>query len=99
MLCCRHHRKKAIKYKIMECNCGGVQEIAKRPADISGTVTYENRLKALVCVLSTHGMVAMKKFCEIINGLTGIKPSIGTVSNMLHSAAVMAKLVMKDFSQ
>ena len=24
----------------MECNCGGVQEAAKRPAGISGSVTY-----------------------------------------------------------
>ena len=59
-------KKETVKYEIMECDCGGVQEVAKRPAGISGTVTYGNRLKALVCVLSTKGMVAMKNLCEII---------------------------------
>lgn len=92
-------KKETVKYEIMECNCGGVQEIAKRPAGIGGTVTYGNRLKALVCVLSTKGMVAMKNLCEIINGLTGIKPSVGTVSNMLHSAAIMAKPIVDSFPQ
>ena len=29
----------------------------------------------------------MKNLCEIIEGLSGIKLSVGTVSNMLHSAA------------
>ena len=32
----------------MKCDCGGVQEVAKRPAGISGSVTYGNRVKALV---------------------------------------------------
>ena len=92
-------RKETIKYEIMECNCGGVQEIAKRPAGISGSVTYGNRLKALVCVLNTKGMVAMKNLSEIIQGLTGLKPSVGTVSNMLHSAAVKAKMIVDGFQQ
>ena len=92
-------RKETVRYEIMECNCGGVQEVAKRPAGISGTVTYGNRLKALVCVLSTKGMVAIKNLCEIIQGLTGIKPSTGTVCNMLHSAAVKAKTVVECFPQ
>ena len=83
----------------MECNCGGVQEAAKRPAGISGSVTYGNRLKALVCVLSTKGMAAIKNLCEIIHGLTGLKPSVGTVSNMLHSAAVKAKMIVDGFQQ
>lgn len=92
-------KKETVKYEIMECDCGGVQEVAKRPAGISGTVTYGNRLKALVCVLSTKGMVAMKNLCEIIQGLTGIKPSVGTISNMLHSAASMAKPIVDSFQQ
>ena len=92
-------RKETVKYEIMECNCGGVQEAAKRPAGISGSVTYGNRLKALVCVLSTKGMVAMKNLCEIIHGLTGIKPGTGTVCNMLHSAAAQAKAVVDGFPQ
>lgn len=76
---------------MMECSCGGVHEIAARPAGISGTVTYGNRLKALICVLNTKGMVAMQNLCEIIEGLTGIKPGAGTVVNILHSAANAAK--------
>ena len=84
---------------MMECNCGGVQEIAAPPAGIKGTVTYGNHLKALVCVLSTKGMVAMKNLCEIIEGLSGIKLSVGTVSNMLHSAAEMAKPIVDNFPQ
>lgn len=83
-------QKETVKYQMMECNCNGFQEIAERPAGIKGTVTYGNRLKALVCVLSTKGMVAMQNLCEIMEGLTGIKLSIGTVSNMLHSAAGVA---------
>ena len=70
-----------------------------RPASISGSVTYGNRLKALVCVLSTKGMVAMKNLCEIIQGLTDIKLSVGTVSNMLHSAATKAESIVADFPQ
>ena len=66
-------RKETVKYEIMACDCEGVQEVAMRPAGISGSVTYGNRLKALVCVLSTKGMVAMKNLCEMIQGLTGIK--------------------------
>lgn len=90
-------RKETVKYEIMECDCGGVREVAKRPAGINGSVTYGNRLKALVCVLNTKGMVAMKNLCEIIQGLTDMKPSIGTVSNMLHSAAVQAKMLVDGF--
>ena len=74
-------------------------DIAKRPAGISGSVTYGNRLKALVCVLNTKGMVAMKNLSEIIQGLTRLKPSVGTVSNMLHSAAVKAKMIVDGFQQ
>lgn len=92
-------RKETVKYEIMECNCGGVQEAAKRPAGISGSVTYGNRLKTLVCVLSTKGMVAMKNLSEIIQGLTGIKLGTGTVCNMLHSAAVKAKMIVDGFQQ
>ena len=36
---------------------------------------------------------------EIIQGLTGLKPSVGTVSNMLHSAAVKAKMIVDGFQQ
>ena len=46
-------RKETVKYEIMACDCEGVQEAAMRPAGISGSITYGNRLKALVCVLST----------------------------------------------
>lgn len=92
-------RKETVKYEIMACDCAGVQEVAMRPAGISGSVTYGNRLKALVCVLSTKGMVAMKNLCEIIQGLTGIKLSVGTVSNMLHSAAAKAETIVADFPQ
>ena len=76
-----------------------MHEIAARPAGISGTVTYGNRLKALICVLNTKGMVAMQNLCEIIEGLTGIKPSAGTVVNMLHSAANTAKRYTDVFPQ
>ena len=41
----------------------------------------------------------MKNLCEIIEGLSGIKLSVGTVSNMLHSAAEMAKPIVDDFPQ
>ena len=92
-------RKETVKYEIMACNCGGVQEIAKRPDGICGSVTYGNHLKALVCVLNTKGMVAMKNLCEIIQGLTDIKPSVGTVCNMLHSAATKAKAFVDGFPQ
>ena len=84
---------------MMGCDCNGIQETAERPAGIKGTVTYGNRLKALVCTLSTKGMVAMQNLCEIIEGLTGIKPSVGTVSNMLHSAAESATSIVETFPQ
>ena len=92
-------KKETVKYEMLKCNCGGVQETAKRPAGIRGTVTYGNHLKALICILSTKGMVAMKNLCEIIKGLTGIQPSTGTVSNMLCSAAAAAKPIVDDFPQ
>ena len=41
----------------------------------------------------------MKNLCEIINGLIGRKPSVGTVSNMLHSAAEMAKPIVDNYPQ
>ena len=59
-------KKETVKYEMLKCNCGGVQETAKRPAGIRGTVTYGNHLKALICILSTKGMVAMKNLCEIL---------------------------------
>ena len=40
-----------------------------------------------------------QNLCEIIEGLTGIKPSAGTVVNMLHSAAAAAKRYTDIFSQ
>ena len=33
-------RKETVKYKIMGCDCCGVQEVAKRPAGISGSLLY-----------------------------------------------------------
>ena len=42
-------------------------------------------------------MVKIKNLCEIIRDLTGIKPSNGTVYNMLHSAAMKAKAVVDVF--
>ena len=92
-------KKETVKYQMMECSCGGVHEITARPAGISGTVTYGNRLKALICVLNTKGMVAMQNLCEIIEGLTGIKPGAGMVVNMLHSAANAAKRYTDMFPQ
>ena len=44
-------KKETVKYEMLKCNCGGVQETAKRPAGIRGTVTYGNHLKALICIL------------------------------------------------
>ena len=92
-------KRETVKYQMMGCDCNGIQETAERPAGIKGTVTYGNRLKALVCTLSTKGMVAMQNLCEIIEGLTGIKPSVGTVSNMLHSAAESATSIVETFPQ
>lgn len=92
-------KKETVKYQMMECSCNGVHEIVARPAGINGTVTYGNRLKALICVLNTNGMVAMQNLCEIIEGLIGIKPSVGTVVNMLHSAANVAKVYTDTFPQ
>ena len=90
-------KKETVKYEMMECSCGGMQETARRPAGIKGTVTYGNHLKALVCVLNVKGMAAMKNLCEIIEGLTGIRPSTGTVANMLCSAAAAAKTIVDSF--
>ncbi len=90
-------KKETVKYQMMECSCNGVYDIAQRPAGIKGTVSYGNNLKALICVLNTKGMVAMKNLCEIIEGLTGIKPSEGTVVNMLRSAAEAVRSVVSDF--
>ena len=92
-------KKETVKYQMLECDCNGVQETAERPAGIKGTVTYGNDLKSLICVLNTQGMVAMQNLCEIIKGLTGIKPSVGTVSNMLHSAAGIANPIVDTFPQ
>ncbi len=39
----------------------------------------------------------MKNLCEIVDGLTGIKPKEGTVVNMLRSAAATAKSVVCVF--
>ena len=44
-------------------------------------------------------MVAMQNLCEIIDGLTGIKPSVGTVANMLHSAADLARPIVETIPQ
>ena len=92
-------QKETVRYQMMECNCDGVHAAAKRPAGINGTVTYGNNLKALICVLSTKGMVAMKNLCEIVEGLTGIRPSEGTVVNMLRSAAMTAESVVSSYPQ
>ena len=92
-------QKETVRYQLMECNCNGVHSAAKRPAGINGTVTYGNNLKALVCVLNTKGMVAMKNLCEIVEGLTGIRPSEGTVVNMLRSAAKTAENVVSNYPQ
>ena len=90
-------RKETVKYQMLECNCNGIREAAKRPAGLNGTVSYGNNLKALICVLSTQGMVAMKNLCEIIKGLTGIKPSEGTVANMLESAAKQCLPIVESY--
>ena len=92
-------KKETVKYQMLECNCNGVQETAERPAGIKGTVTYGADLKSLICILNTQGMVAMQNLCNIIKDLTGIKPSVGTVANMLHSAAGVAKPVVYTFPQ
>lgn len=92
-------KKESVKYQMLECSCNGIHEVAERPAGMKGTVTYGNQLKALICVLNIKGMVAMQNLCEIIDGLTGIKPSVGTVANMLHSAADLAKPIVETIPQ
>lgn len=92
-------KKETVKYQMMECCCNGVHQIAVQPAGINGTVTYGNRLKALICVLNTKGMVAIQNLCEIVEGLTGLRPSEGTVVNMLRSAAKAAKVYTDTFPQ
>lgn len=92
-------KKETVKYQMLECSCNGIHEVAERPAGMKGTVTYGNQLKALICVLNIKGMVAMHNLCEIIDGLTGIKPSVGTVANMLNSAADLAKPIVETIPQ
>ena len=84
-------KKEVTQHNIMHCCCNGNYFAAQRFDGIKGSVAYGNNLRSLVCVLNTVGMVAIDNLHNIISGLSGVKISTGTISNILKNAGEKAK--------
>ena len=89
-------KKEVTQHNMMQCCCNGKYTAASRPDGTKGSILYGNKIKSLVCVLNTVGMVAIDNLRNIINGVTGLKISTGTISNMLKKAGEKAKEYMNE---
>lgn len=92
-------QKEIVKHEVLCAVCGEETLQGKRPEGIKGTVSYGNKLKAFVCTLNTVGMVAEKNITNILEGFLGIKPSTGTIQNMLSCAGEKAKQYVGEIKE
>jgi hypothetical protein len=78
----------------VQCRCGKTH-VAARPggAGESGTVTYGLNLQALVVFLLVMHHVPVGRCAQIIEALTGARPSDGFVHSMIARAAIAVRAV------
>lgn len=57
------------------------------PEGVNAYMQFGSNLKAMVVALSSFGMVSVSRICELVEGLTGITLSEGTVCNILADCA------------
>ena len=77
-----------IEHQILQttCNCGYVLA-GNFPADVSAPVQYGNNLITLTAYLSSRQYVPYARLSELINSITTISMSEGTIYNLLNKAA------------
>jgi transposase len=77
-----------IEHQILQttCNCGYVSA-GDFPADVSAPVQYGNNLIALTAYLSSRQYVPYARLSELINSITTVSMSEGTIYNLLNKAA------------
>jgi transposase len=68
------------------CTCGYVS-IGNFPADVTAPVQYGNNLMALTAYLSSRQYVPYTRLSELIQSITNISISEGTIFNLLNKAA------------
>jgi transposase len=67
------------------CRCGKVHQ-SEFPHTVMAPVQYGPRLKALTVYLAQHHMIPVERTCELLEALCGLRPSTGTVMNILEEA-------------
>lgn len=77
-----------IEHRIIQttCTCGYVAT-GNFPSDVSAPVQYGNNLIALIAYLSSRQYVPYARLSELINSITNISMSQGTIFNLLNKAA------------
>lgn len=75
----------------VECGKCGKTITGEFPQSVGTTLQYGPSLKSLVSTLSSFGMVSGSRICEIVNQMTGISMSDGTVCNIIKECAQKCK--------
>jgi len=67
------------------CTSCGQKTTAEFPHEVQAPQQYGPNLKALIVLLSETGMVSMNRVVEILEAISGIQISCGTVANTIES--------------
>jgi transposase len=77
-----------IEHRVFQtiCSCGHVTS-GDYPAGVAAPVQYGNNLISLVAYLSSRQYIPYNRLSELINSITNVSMSEGTVYNLLNKAA------------
>ena len=69
------------------CPQSGAILLGAYPTNITSEAQYGIGYTSLVTALNTIGIVSMERIQELLHGITGISPSVGTIATMLETSA------------
>ena len=78
------------------CPTCGKRISVEYPPEAAATQQYGPNLKAFIVLLAETGMVAMNRVVEILEAVSGIAISSGTVANTIHRCAKNLEKPVKD---
>jgi transposase len=89
-----------IEHRVFQtiCSCGHVSA-GDYPAGITAPVQYGNNLISLVAYLSSRQYIPYNRLSELINSITDVSMSEGTVYNLLNKAANMVLPVYEGIKE
>lgn len=89
-----------IEHRVFQtiCSCGHVSA-GDFPAGVTAPVQYGNNLISLVAYLSSRQYIPYNRLSELINSITNVSMSEGTVYNLLNKAANMVLPIYEGIKQ